>query len=131
MSRFVLAYVMIFFFAVCSHAQSLFTAQPGQKPLEAALAFLQDELPDGYAEGNQITTIKQEPVFCTGSQPCHVQNIITLTIDGLADDSAKAQRHILVLEQVPDQPWQIIKHDTEWACWPGRGHIEFSTELCI
>ncbi len=122
---------LIFVFVATSHAQSLFTGKAEQKPLEVALAFLHKELPDGYAEGKQITTISQEPFFCKCEHEHGAQTKITFTVDGLADDSVKARKHVLILEQKPSQPWQVMKQDTTWACWQGRGHADFSDEPCV
>ncbi len=78
-----------------------------------------------------VTTIKQERIGCTNKQRCLPSTKITFTIDGLEDDSIRAERHILTLEQAPNQPWQIIQKDMSQACRKGRGHTKFATKPCI
>jgi hypothetical protein len=114
-----------------AQAQTLYQGKTGQKPLEVAMAYLQDKLPDGYAEGRQVTTLKQERITCTNKQRCLPSAKITFVIDGLEDDSIRAERHILTLEQAQNQPWQIIQKDTTQACRKGRGHTKFSAKPCI
>ena len=114
-----------------TQAQALYQGKAGQKPLEVAVSYLQEKLPDGYAEGRQVSTIKQERIACTNQQRCFPLAKITFTIDGLEDDSVRAERHILILEQAQNQPWQIIQKDTTQACRKGRGHTKFGTKPCI
>ncbi len=55
----------------------------------------------------------------------------SLVLDGLADDSVRARRYDLTLSRRPDGTWRI---DTaRWAqrCQPGRGHQDFTPELCV
>ncbi len=117
--------------ASVTQAQVLYQGKSGQKPLEVVLAYLQDKLPDGYAEGRQVTTIKQERAICTNKQRCLPLTKITFITDGLEDDSVRAERHILTLEQMPNQPWQVIQKETTQACRKGRGHTKFSAKPCI
>lgn len=117
--------------AVNSHAQALFAGEPGQKPLEVALVFLQDKLPDGHAEGREITTIRQERLPCKDGADCLPQIEISFVIDGIADDSVRAIQRILILEQKPGQPWLIVNEDINHACRDGRGHTDFSKEPCL
>jgi hypothetical protein len=54
---------------------------------------------------------------------------VTVTLDGLLDDSVRAERWTLEFE--PDGENYALTQAT-WAqrCQPGRGHQEFSPELC-
>ena len=58
------------------------------------------------------------------------EGIVTLTYDGLRDDSIKAKRFRAI---VMYQNGEWVRGDVSWEqqCWPGRGHQDFSTELCI
>lgn len=58
------------------------------------------------------------------------QWVIMVTYDGLYDDSAKASR-IQTTAIYKEGKW--IKSDIlrSQQCWPGRGHQDFSQELCI
>lgn len=58
------------------------------------------------------------------------QWIVTITYDGLKDDSIKASR---IRTNVTYQNGQWVKGEISRSqqCWPGRGHQDFSAELCI
>jgi len=58
------------------------------------------------------------------------QWVVTITYDGLYDDSIKAQQ-IKTIVMYRDGQW--VKGETSriQQCWPGRGHQDFSVELCI
>lgn len=58
------------------------------------------------------------------------QWIIAVTYDGLYDDSVKASR-VQTTAIYKEGKW--IKSDIlrSQQCWPGRGHEDFSSELCI
>ena len=55
---------------------------------------------------------------------------VVVTLDGLADDSVRAERWTLRLE--PDGDVFTLT-EARWAqrCQPGRGHQDFSPELCV
>jgi len=56
--------------------------------------------------------------------------LVTVTHDGFFDDSVKASR---VEAKVTRQGDAWVKSDVvvTYQCWPGRGHQEFSAELCV
>jgi len=58
------------------------------------------------------------------------QWMVVITYDGLFDDSVRASR---IQTNVVYQDGQWLKGEIfrTQKCWPGRGHQEFSTELCI
>ena len=55
---------------------------------------------------------------------------VTVTLADLLDDSVAAERWTLTLE-AEGGGWRLAS--AEWAqrCQPGRGHRNFSTELCL
>lgn len=57
--------------------------------------------------------------------------IVTVIFDGLYDDSFKAGRIEVILAH-EDGKW-VVRGDIikTQQCWPGRGHQDFSDELCI
>jgi hypothetical protein len=55
----------------------------------------------------------------------------TLTLDGLSDDSVRSLRYDLVLSQRQDGTWQIDSAAWAQRCQEGRGHQNFSPELCL
>jgi hypothetical protein len=54
----------------------------------------------------------------------------TLLRDDLEDDSVRAERYVLELEQDGDV-WTVVSARWEQRCHDGRGHQEFSPELCV
>ena len=55
---------------------------------------------------------------------------VTVTLDGLLDDSIRAERWTLGFEQV-DETYRLTAALREQLCQPGRGHQRFSAEPCI
>ena len=56
--------------------------------------------------------------------------IVTATLDRLLDDSVRAKRYELEFVRANDK---VRLRAARWTqqCWPGRGHQDFSTELCV
>jgi hypothetical protein len=59
------------------------------------------------------------------------QAVVTVTKDGLADDSIGAVRYILDFERRPDGRWRFRSASWAQRCQVGRGHQDFTPELCI
>jgi len=55
---------------------------------------------------------------------------VTVTLEGLLDDSVRAERWTLGFEQ-EDKTYRLTAALREQRCQPGRGHQEFSAEPCI
>ena len=55
---------------------------------------------------------------------------VTLLREDLQDDSVEAERFVLELEQ-DDESWKLVSARWEQRCHAGRGHQDFSPELCI
>jgi hypothetical protein len=55
---------------------------------------------------------------------------VTVTRDGLADDSVRALRYRIVLERADDRSWRLQSAERTQRCHQGRGPQEFSTKLC-
>jgi len=55
---------------------------------------------------------------------------VTVSLDGLGDDSVRGQRVTLVFEP-NGSAWQLVSAKSEQRCWPGRGHQDYSPELCL
>ena len=58
------------------------------------------------------------------------QWIVTVTHDGLFDDSIAATRMRIIVKYENGQ-WVKGEISQTQRCWPGRGHQDFSTEFCI
>ncbi len=54
---------------------------------------------------------------------------VTVTFDGLLDDSVRAERWTLELEP-SGSVYRLVSARLERRCQPGRGHEEFSPEPC-
>ena len=55
---------------------------------------------------------------------------VVVTLDGLADDSVRAERWTLRLEPDGDV-FTLTEARRDQRCQPGRGHQDFSPELCV
>ena len=55
----------------------------------------------------------------------------SLLLDGLLDDSVRSQRYDLTLSRRPDGTWKIDTAQWSQRCQQGRGHQNFSPELCL
>lgn len=76
------------------------------------------------AESGETVEVQEEP-------EADEVTIVTVTQSNLMDDSIYATRHRLVLKRLPDTLFRFIEGQWSQQCQPGRGHAEFSTELCI
>jgi len=56
--------------------------------------------------------------------------IVTITYDGLFDDSIRATRIKAIIAYQDDQ-WIVKESSETQKCWPNRGHQDFSTEFCV
>jgi hypothetical protein len=56
---------------------------------------------------------------------------VTVTRDGLADDSVRALRYVIALERGNDGSWRLRSAQRLQRCQPERGHQDFSPQLCI
>jgi hypothetical protein len=55
--------------------------------------------------------------------------LVTVTLDGLLDDSVRAERWMLVVEP-GDEGYTLASAIRTLQCQPGRGHEEFTAEPC-
>jgi hypothetical protein len=55
---------------------------------------------------------------------------VTITREGLADDSVRAVRYLVVLDRNGDGTWRVRSAKRLQRCHEGRGHQAFSPELC-
>jgi hypothetical protein len=56
--------------------------------------------------------------------------IVTVTLDGLADDSVQAERWTLGFEEGEDGVYRLTGALRELRCHEGRGHQDFAGEAC-
>jgi hypothetical protein len=55
---------------------------------------------------------------------------VTVTRDGLADDSVRAVRYVIELERGDNGTWRLRSAQRVQRCQPERGHQDFSPQLC-
>jgi ABC-type glycerol-3-phosphate transport system substrate-binding protein len=87
-------------------------------PGELAREFVQPPAATGGPESPAVTV----------SGPADQQ--VTVTLEGLADDSVAALRYVLELEE-HDGHWSLVSARWEQRCQALRGHQDFSPELCV
>jgi hypothetical protein len=95
-----------------------------QSPLRASIEFL---LPGESSPDARTTTVRMASPLPEGGDEVSV----TLVRDGLADDSVGATRYDLDLVRQGDGSWRLSSATWAQRCHPGRGHQDFSTELCV
>ena len=77
-------------------------------PARVALEFTQAPSGDVTVDGDHVTVLR----------------------GNLEDDSVRAERYVLELRQDGDE-WRVDSARWEQRCHVGRGHQEFSPELCV
>jgi hypothetical protein len=101
-----------------------FLAGDGQdfagSPIEAVTEFLR--LDNTSAA---VTTLE-------ATSPGEVRNFseVVVTLDGLLDDSVRAARYTIELQRDAGGMWRLRAADWAQQCQPGRGHQDFSAQLC-
>ncbi|MFN3258490.1 MAG: hypothetical protein ACE37B_22640 [Ilumatobacter sp.] len=78
----------------------------------------------GRPDVNEIRSI-------TAVQVSEFEWNVAVTTSNLFDDSTNAVRWELVLERGDDGRFRFRSGTQTWSCVPGRGHQDFSRELCI
>ena len=56
---------------------------------------------------------------------------VTVTFDGLLDDSVRAERYVLRFRRSDDLTWRLASARRTQRCNPRRGHRDFSPKLCF
>ena len=89
-------------------------------PCDAARVLLHLERPEPLATAVVVDT-----------QPVAGGAVVTVTLDGLLDDSVAAVRYAFEMTAAPGAPMRITTGTWAQRCQPDRGHQDFSTELCV
>jgi hypothetical protein len=56
---------------------------------------------------------------------------VTATFENLLDDSVRDARYTLELERNDDGTWRLVAARYTQRCREGRGHQDFTSELCV
>jgi hypothetical protein len=78
-------------------------------------------------EGQAATT---SVIASEGAEGTSNEASVTVTRQGLADDSVRAVRYVLVLDRNGDGTWQVRTARRLQRCQQNRGHQNFSPQLC-
>jgi hypothetical protein len=83
-----------------------------------------------FANAGDGTAATTSVVALQGPEGNADEASVTVTRDGLADDSVRALRYRIVLERADDRSWRLQSAQRTQRCHEGRGSQEFSTKLC-
>ena len=100
-----------------------YIGKPTQLPIEVALDFLREDLEHGEYRILRIAQHSQ-------SESSNTAVNISVIMEGLLDDSLAKARFRLQLYNNTQQRWQIDKISKDFACWSGRGHVDWSSQSC-
>lgn len=56
---------------------------------------------------------------------------VLATEENLMDDSVRSVRYRLRFVPTADDQWELVEAGRQQICWPGRGHQDWSTDLCL
>ena len=111
-------------------------ADPGRAVFETVPLPAGDTVgPDPLALAQRLYGI-DEPVEGRYSQEGELlsdtatQQVVLFTQVGLPDDSVRGQRHRLEFTPLGTL-WQLTWAGRQVQCWPGRGHEDWGSKLCL
>ncbi|MGH9838946.1 MAG: hypothetical protein ACREEM_09190 [Blastocatellia bacterium] len=55
---------------------------------------------------------------------------VVITIEGLLDDSVRAEKYKLEMIRTEEGWWRVERAYKARTCWPGRGHADYSSAPC-
>ena len=83
-----------------------------------------------FANAGEGDAARTSVVAFEGPEGSADEASVTVTRDGIADDSTRAIRYRIVLERGDDESWRLRSAQRTQRCQRGRGSQEFSTKLC-
>lgn len=105
--------------------QNLLTIQKDSPSTEFTVTRLLEEL-NFIKSSSQHTSIDLSQDRESGDYTASVTNS-----EVPESDSVSSYKYRFVFERNKNELWIITKAQESWACWPGRGHQDFSTESCF
>ncbi|MCM1981920.1 hypothetical protein [Lyngbya confervoides] len=110
------------FVARGSGSSSQITAS--QAPVLVALAAVQNQ---GYS----ISSYSEQIVRQNDSPENPLRSTVTITQEGLLDDSVAGQQFVVTLERGAASGWTVVNVLKQWTCQPGRGHQTYLPQPCL
>jgi hypothetical protein len=95
-----------------------------EEPWESSPALVAAEFVR-LGERTAVNTSIETSSESEGSSPT-----VTITLDGLLDDSVRAERWVLELEPAGGDGFRLVSVRRTQRCQPDRGHEGFSAERC-
>ena len=85
------------------------------------------------ADLQSALTAKSDRLQIETDYPHNNLATVTITSSKMSDDSVEGSRYLIKFAPYGDQAqkkWQVIWAGKQFRCWSGRGHQNWSTELC-
>ncbi|ACA99470.1 MULTISPECIES: hypothetical protein [Cyanophyceae] len=95
-----------------------------QDPLMVALATAKGL---GYTPESFRVSIERQNDTVENPQ----RSTVTITQEGLLDDSVRGQRFTISLNKNANGTWTVSDRQVTWRCQPGRGSQTYSAQLCL
>jgi hypothetical protein len=83
-----------------------------------------------FTNASEGQAAKTSVVASEGAEGNSDNASVMITREGLADDSVRAVRYVVVLDRNGDGTWRVRSAKRLQRCHEGRGHQDFSPELC-
>jgi hypothetical protein len=83
-----------------------------------------------FSNAGEGQAAKTSVIASQGAEGNSDEASVTVTREGLADDSVRAVRYVLVLDRNGDGTWRLRTAKRLQQCHQNRGHQEFSPRLC-
>jgi hypothetical protein len=83
-----------------------------------------------FANAGQGQAAKTSVTASEGAEGNSDEASVTVTREGLADDSVRAVRYVILLDRNGDGTWSVRSAQRLQRCHQGRGHQDFSPQLC-
>ena len=93
----------------------------GRSPLHVAVAYL------GAFDPEAATTSVVVRRNAEGAR----RAVVSVTLDGLLDDSVRSVRYVLTLRRLGQRGWRLLSVSRTQRCAHGRGHQAFTPAPCF
>lgn len=94
-------------------------------PVALSLMFI------GQRHGGQPQISHQEEIHMQSQAEAFDKAVVTVIRSGFMDDSVAGDKFVISLTKQNDDSWLIESARHGHTCWQGRGHQDYSKELCL